>query len=446
MVFPCFDFYSFIEYSWFDYYSYVKRISLTRKVTKEMPEFLKIMPRLEARDLFLKNLPEFTPEAEEIETASSDGRVLAEDVFAPNPLPEFDCSTMDGYAVRAADTFGASETLPMNLTVIGEILMGQKTSLELSPACAALIHTGGMLPKNANAVVMVEYTQSNRKGEVEILRPVAPLENIIQAGEDVHAGQLVIPRCTRIRSAEIGGLMAFGKQSVRVARKPRIGVLSSGDEVIPVDNTPSIGQVRDINSHTLANLIDRWGGEAVQYGIVPDNAGALKNELDRCLEECDGVIVTAGSSASARDLTSQVIQEAGQPGVLVHGINIRPGKPTILAMCDGKPVIGLPGNPISAIVVSWLFVPEMLMRMQGNTVPVFRSYLSAKLAVNTSSLAGREDWVPVKITGNEPEYHAEPIFFKSNLIFNLASSDGLMYIPPAANGLNAGEMVRVYIM
>lgn len=410
-----------------------------------MPKFLKLVPPREALEKWLKVIPQNEPVPEVIKTTDALGRISTEDIKASHPLPTFSRSTMDGYAVRAADTYGASESLPAFLNQTGEILMGQTADIRLGPAQTVLIHTGGMLPENADAVVMLENTQTSRTGEIQVMRSVAPLENIIQIGEDVQTGQVVIPKGTRIRAAEIGGLMAFGLQTVRVARRPRIGILSSGDEVVPPDINPTIGQVRDINSYSLSALITEWGGEPVIYGIVPDKAEALEAMLAVCLCECDGAIITAGSSASSRDLTAQVIQKAGQPGIIVHGINIRPGKPTILAVCSGKPVIGLPGNPISSLVIAWLFVPRLLERMLSVSKPHVKNRIDARLTINVASLAGREDWIPVKLSLENEPYQAEPIFFKSNLIFNLVKADGLMFIPADVTGMNAGESVQVFI-
>jgi len=411
-----------------------------------MPEFLELMSPGEALSRWFIALGEPYIESEEVDTIRSLGRVTADAVHAPYPLPAFTRSTVDGYAVRAADTFGASDSLPAYLNLAGEVPMGSQPLFTLKPGQTALIHTGGMLPENADAVVMLEYTQSTRPGEVEVMRPVAPLENLIRAGEDVEVGQMVIPAGSRLRPSEIGGLMALGLRTVRVVRRPRIAIISSGDEVVPPEIDPLPGQVRDINSYTLGALVEEGGGLPIGYGIVPDQANVLRMALDQALRECDGVLITAGSSASTRDLTAQVIQQAGQPGILVHGINVRPGKPTILAVCGGKPVIGLPGNPVSALVIAWLFVTPLLERMQHLRRTRPRGQVMARLSLNLPSLAGREDWIPVSLTFGKNEFTAEPVFFKSNLIFNLVKADGLLYIPADATGLSAGEVVLVYLL
>jgi molybdopterin molybdotransferase len=385
------------------------------------------------------------------------GRVLASDVSAPHPLPEFPRSSVDGYAVRASDTFGASESLPAYLTLIGEIPMGAPADLSLAAGQCALIHTGGMLPANADAVVMLEYTQPVGAGsprpdhhtEIEISRAVAVGENVIQIGEDVRAGQIVLPRGTSLREAEIGGLMALGIVSVRVARKPRVALISSGDEIVEPESAAGQGKVRDINAYTLSALVTRAGGEPVRYGIVRDDFSALQTAAQKALAECDAVVITAGSSASTRDMTADVIRTLGAPGVLVHGINTRPGKPTILGAADGKAVIGLPGNPVSALVNGFLFVKPVVEKLLG-LLPRPRPTVMARLTVNLASQAGREDWWPVKLITNHQlpitNYDAEPIFGKSNLIFTLAAADGLLRIPPDATGLSVGEEVEVFLM
>lgn len=239
-----------------------------------MTEFLHLIPPGKALNILLSHL-KVKPASEETKTEHALGRVTASPVLAPHPLPDFRRSTVDGYAVRAADTYGAGESLPAYLSLIGEVHMGQSTDLVLEPTQCAVIHTGGMLPEGADAVVMVENTQSSRPGEVEVLRAVAVGENLIKIGEDVKQGEEVIPVGKRIRAAEIGGLMALGFMNVSVTRKPKVGILSSGDEVIPPEQHPLPGQVRDINSYTLAAVVEQIGGEAIHYGIIPDTHEAM---------------------------------------------------------------------------------------------------------------------------------------------------------------------------
>ncbi len=408
-------------------------------------EFLKLTSPDEALKRLLANLS-VHPVSEKVATAQALGRVTALPVLAPHPLPEFRRSTVDGYAVRAADTYGAGESLPAYLSLIGEVKMGQPANLNLDPAQCALIHTGGMLPAGSDAVVMVENTQSARPEEVEIFRAVAVGENVIKAGEDVKPGEEVIPKGRRIRPAEIGGLMALGFVQVSVARRPRVGILSSGDEVVPPEKRPLPGQVRDVNSYTLAAVVEQVGGEVIHYGIIPDTRAAMLAVASQAHAECDVVVITAGSSVSVRDLTSEIINELGQPGVLVHGVNIRPGKPTILGVCNGKPVIGLPGNPVSALVNVEMFVAPVVKSLLGESLDRPRAALTARLLVNLASESGREEWVPVRLTLSGNDWEADPVFGKSNLIFTLVRADGLVRVAPDATGLSAGEFVEVVLI
>lgn len=421
-----------------------------------MPEFLKLLPPDEARDVLISHMSGALGSSERVDVIHALGRVAAEDIAAPHPLPEFNRSSVDGYAVRAAETFGASEGLPAYLLLAGELKMGEVAALTLRRGECALIHTGGMLPPAADAVVMLEYAQvtSRESGrqeaagpvvEVEVNRAVAPGENVIRTGEDVSAGQVVVERGRLLRPAEIGGLVALGILELRVVRRPRVGIVSSGDEVVAPRLQPRPGQVRDVNGYTLAALVEKSGGEAIHFGIAPDDIGSLQALARDAFSNTDLVVITAGSSAGSRDMTADVINLLGGPGVLVHGINTRPGKPTILGVCDGKAVIGLPGNPVSALVNGLLFVVPAIERLLG-IGPRPRPIAAARLAINLPSQAGREDWWPVRLHMEGGQYRADPIFGKSNLIFTLAGADGLLRIPPDATGMSAGDLVEVQLL
>jgi molybdopterin molybdotransferase len=410
-----------------------------------MPEFLKLIPIQQALDTLLSHM-QFKKSTERIRSENALGRVTAETIRSPLPLPPFARSTVDGYAVRAADTFGASESLPAYLSLIGEIRMGSSPDFDINAGEAGLIHTGGMLPASCDAVVMIEYTQEVGADTVEILRSVAVGENMIKVGEDVQLGEEVIPSGIRIRPAEIGGLAALGIVELEVAKKPLVGIISSGDEVVPPEDKLLPGQVRDINSYTLSALVDQVGGVPRRYGIFPDQAEQLEAIAAQALGECDVVVITAGSSASARDLTASVINKLGSPGVLVHGVSIKPGKPTILAVCDQKVVIGLPGNPVSALVIAGLFIAPVVESLLGLTNAGVRRKISARLSTNIPSQAGREDWVAGKLSSDSYGYQVDPIFSKSNLIFSLVRANCLIRVPADATGLTAGDMVEVQLL
>lgn len=414
-----------------------------------MPEFLELIPPQVALNTLLK-LYDPPREEEIIASDSALERIASSPVAAPHPLPSFSKSTVDGYAVIASDTYGASETLPGYLKVIGEVPMGDVPDFSLSSAVCAVIHTGGMLPGGADAVLMLEFAQQVQENEIEFYRSAAYGENVINVGEDVKPGQEVISTGSRLRPAEIGGLMALGITQVEVYRKPKVGIISSGDEVITPDIELPPGKVRDINSYTLAALVESAGGVGIRYGIVPDQIDSMIASVTTALDECDLVVVTAGSSASSRDHTAQVINQLGPPGVLVHGVNIKPGKPTILGLCAEKPVIGLPGNPVSALVIASLFVVPVVEVYLGLNRSLPRPSLTAQLTTNLASIAGREDWIAVRIVTDETissrHFLAEPIYGKSNLIFTLARADGLIRIPADATGLDAGDIVEVIIL
>lgn len=415
-----------------------------------MPEFLELLPPKIALDGFLERL-QFNPTVERIKVIDALNRVAVDDIHAPHALPSFPRSTVDGYAVVAADTHGASESLPIYLNLMGEVEMGREANFSLQSTYCGLIHTGGMLPKGADAVVMLENTQIARQGEIEILRAAAVGENVIKVGEDVNQGEVIIPKGTLIRAPEIGGLLALGITELLVYKQPIVAIISSGDEVVPPEAEINPGQVRDINSYTLSALVEKSGGLPKRYGIIADNYQSLRAATNQALDECDLVVITAGSSASSRDLTSSVIDSLGEPGVISHGVNVRPGKPTILAACKiadnefSKPVIGLPGNPVSALVIAILFVEPVIDYLHGIKNPGLRPQIRANVTLNLASKAGREDWVPVKLSQGETT-SAEPIFGKSNLIFTLVQADGLLHIPPHVTGFNAGDEVEVLLI
>ncbi len=408
-------------------------------------ELLTLTPREEALRRFLADLPPLP--AERIPTAQALDRVLAETIVAPHPMPHFARSAVDGYAVHAAETVGASEALPAYLTVVGEVKMGASPDLTIGPGEAALIHTGSALPTGADAVVMVERTQPAGPDEVEILRSVAVGENVIPVGEDVRKGERVLEAGKRLRPQELGGLMGLGIVEVAVTRRPRVAIIATGDELVEPWQQPGPNQVRDLNSTAIAALVERNGGQPLPQGIVPDRAEVLERVARTALEEADVLVITAGSSASVRDMTADVINRLGKPGVFVHGVPIRPGKPTILARCNGKPVMGLPGNPVSAMNAARLFLVPLLWHLQGTPSPPPRGALRARLTHNIPATPGRETYVPVRLERSaEGEWLAHPLFGESNLIFLLVRGDGLIRIPLGATGVPQGAEVEVELL
>ena len=423
-----------------------------------MTEFLRLRTAEEAWTVFLQN---FRPvvQGEPCRVADGLDRTLAEAVRAPHDLPTFVRSTVDGYAVWAADTYGATGGMPAYLDVIGEAPMGARTTITIGTGQAVLVHTGGMVPGGADAVVMLENT--NRAGgpllsaseqmatgggfeafSVEVSRPVAGGENCIQIGEDVRAGELIIEAGRTLRPQDLGALLAVGIVEIVVARQPRVAILSQGDEVVAPEQEPGPGQVRDINSYTLSALVRRAGGVPLTYPIAPDKQDALDALARAAFAQADVVVLTAGSSVSYRDLTANTINALGKPGVLVHGVAVRPGKPTILALCDGKPVFGLPGNPVSCINIFQLFVKPAIRLLLG-AQPRRPHTLQARLARNVPAAAGRADFVRVTLEDRNGELWAVPVFGKSNLINILVRSEGSFPVPLDSNGIPAGTVVTV---
>lgn len=408
-----------------------------------MTELFTVRTPPEAWRLFLEHFQP-TVRSERVATAEALDRVLAETLTSPQDLPDFARSTVDGYAVNAADTYGATPSLPAFLAVVGEVPMGQASSLTLGVGEAALVHTGGMIPDGANAVGMVENTQRVDAGSIEVMKPVAEGENVIQVGEDMRQGSSVLMPGRQLRPQEIGGLLALGITQITVAQPPRVAILSTGDEVVPPDQRPAPGQIRDINSYSLAALTTRAGGLPLRYGIIPDNRTALEAAAQRAHAEAEIVVLSAGSSVSYRDMSVDVIAGLGQPGVLVHGVSVRPGKPTILAVCDGKPVFGLPGNPVSAMVIFDLFVTPTIRALMGAVKPP-QAQVQARLARNVASTTGREDYVQVRLEQRADGLWAVPIFGKSNLIYTLVNAEGTIRVSLDSNGIAAGEWVTVVL-
>ncbi len=409
-----------------------------------MTELFTVVPPSEAFRTFLRALAPLK-ETETIQVRFAAGRVAAGDLPAPAALPGFSRSTMDGYAVRSADTIGASESAPAYLRLVGEVRMGTVPDRRLQPGEALRIHTGAMLPPGADGVVMIEETTLSGE-EVEVLASIAPGENVFGAEEDAAPGETVVTAGKRLRPADLGALCALGIGTIGVVRRPRIAVLSTGDEIVPPETVPQPGQIRDVNAQTISTIVEEAGGSAQAHGIVRDDESLLEAAVRRALEQADGLVLSAGSSVSSRDLTARVVDRLGSPGILVHGVALWPGKPTILAVCGGKPVVGLPGNPMSALVVAWRFVRPLVRFLGGERVSDdgFDDVLAeAELTHNVPSKAGREDYFPAVLRRVDGVLQATPIYAKSSSIVSLARANGMILVPLDYGGLGAGSRVKV---
>ena len=409
-----------------------------------MPEFFNVLAPHAAFETVKPLLPSSIG-VEVVPTPDALGRITADDILSPENLPAFARSTMDGYSVRSRDTFGASEGLPAYLDLVGEVPMGADADVRLGVGQAATAYTGGMLAQNADAVVMVERTQPLDDTAIEVLRAVAPGENVVQIGEDVHKGEVILPKGSVIRAQDIGGMLALGVTSVSVSCEPRVGIISTGDELVPPDAQVGAGQIRDINTYTISALITQAGGKPIPFALVPDDFKAQRTAALQGLAECDALVFSAGSSVSSRDLTADVVNSLGEPGVIVHGISIKPGKPTIVGIVEGKPVFGLPGNPVSAMVVFDLLVRPAIYHLSGCAEIPTPPTVTAILERDIPSEAGREDYVPVRLQHTADGAKATPVFGKSNLIYTLVRSDGIAKVALDRAGLYAGESVDVRV-
>ena len=378
------------------------------------------------------------------------GRVPAEPVLAPHALPGFARATVDGFAVRAADTYGASEGLPSYLDLAGEARMGHPPDTEVRPGAAVAIATGAPLPPGADAVLKVEYTQAPTPELIEVLRPATPGEGMVRADEDAVAGTEIARRGRPLRPQDLGMLAAAGIIELPAYARPRVAIVSTGDELVPADvpaapDHPAgdlpIGQVRDSSAPALAAMVREAGGEPALVGIVPDDRNALATTLREALRTSDIIVVSAGSSVGARDETAAAIASLGEPGIWCHGLSLTPGKPTLLADVGGVPVIGLPGNPRSARVVFRLIGMPIVRRVGGGTEPPREPAGRARLTRDLPSAAGRLDVVQVRLSGEE----AEPLFGSSSLLSILTAADGYVLVPEAATGLAAGSDVEVML-
>jgi molybdopterin molybdotransferase len=386
-------------------------------------------PRLETEKILLKESLE---------------RILAEDIDADVDLPDFMRSTMDGYAVCASSTFGASEANPAYLTIKDSVLMGKSPAFSIGVGEAAKISTGGMLPGGADSVVMIEHTEALDKTTIEVYKSVAPGQNILEKGEDMRKGQTLVPAGKCLRAQEIGLLAAFGVKKITVFKKPVIGIISTGDEVVPIEDTPAPGQIRDINMYTLSGLVEKAGAVPIPYGIVRDDFDDLFEKCTAALAQSDMVLISGGSSVGTRDFTIEVLSALPASEILVHGISISPGKPTILAKSGNQAVWGLPGQVTSTMVVFEIVVRPFIEHI-GGLSPEQKKHFNpvAQLNRNISSTQGRTDYIRVKLIEKDGILRAEPILGKSGLINTMVKADGLIEIGLDTEGLDEGARVEV---
>ncbi len=379
-------------------------------------------------------------------------RILAETLKAGEDLPPFSRSAVDGYAALAEDTYGAGPDLPVYLDVIGEVEMGKSTSLELNRGEVAAIPTGGMLPRGADCCIMIEDTEKIPDGRIEVMSDYAPGQHVIHQGDDIKAESVLLEAGSKLGAPEIGALAGLGYYRVPVFPALEAAVISTGNELISPDEERRPGEIRDINSYALGALLEEWGHKPRLYGIVEDSRQALLRALEEC-RKSDLILLSGGSSVGVKDLSIDVINQTGSPGVVLHGLAVKPGKPTILGFLKETPVLGLPGNPASALVIASLIIPALIRLIRGLSLPskkeVYLTAITARLEQPISSAPGREEFFPVALSrmnnGREKDViiGARPIAGKSNLITTLVESAGLVRIAAGQEGLPAGSSVEV---
>jgi molybdopterin molybdotransferase len=373
------------------------------------------------------------------------GRILCEGILAAEDLPEQARSTVDGFAVRAEDTFGASDSIPAFLNCVGSVRMGALPDFSIQSGQAAQIPTGGFLPDGADAVVMVEYTNPAGTDSIEVTRPVTAKTNVLDHGEDAKSGDALLASGKRLRPQEIGFLAALGFTELNVYRQPRVAVISTGDEVVPINRKPDLGQIRDANGHSLSALIRSSGAEAIPFDIVPDDSEKLYNSLEEGLAQADAVAISGGSSVGTRDLMVDAVSRLPGVEILAHGVAIRPGKPTLLADRRGKAIFGLPGHPVSALIVAQAFLAPFLQYLQGGELVKgpLGSRKRAMLAGSVHSTIGLEEFVRVRLERSDEMDMAHPVFGKSGMLSTMVKADGIFVIPMNVEGYSKGEVVQI---
>uniref|UniRef100_UPI000556B50A molybdopterin molybdotransferase MoeA n=1 Tax=Clostridium sp. KNHs214 TaxID=1540257 RepID=UPI000556B50A len=383
------------------------------------------------------------PLSEKVELLDSMGSVIYEDIISQINVPHFRRSTVDGYAVNSKDVAGASESMPAMMNYKGEVLMGKKPEVSIDfPGDCIYVPTGGMLPEGADSMVMVEYTEKVHEDTVLIDKATAYGENVVEIGEDISEGEVIIKKGKKLRPYEIGVLSSLGIYKVPVCRKPKVAVISTGDEIVEPHETPKKGEVRDINSYLLEACIIEDGGVPVNYGVIRDDFQLLKSTVNKAVDEADIVLISGGSSVGKKDVTIDVINSLGEPGVFVHGIAVKPGKPTIIGKVKDKIVFGLPGHPLSAAIVYKVVVKYYIDKITGREEEIFP--IVCKFDIIYHSAKGREEYLPVTLSWQGDEIIASPVFSKSGLISGFSKAYGFVKINKNLEGLKKGERVFVY--
>ncbi|GEL09051.1 gephyrin-like molybdotransferase Glp [Salisediminibacterium halotolerans] len=407
-------------------------------------EFFQVQSVKRMRELIEEYVPSQRM-TEDVLLSCAQGRTLAKDVKSREDVPAFSRSTVDGYALKAADTYGAGEAMPAFLNDAGAVEMGKAASIKVRPGEAVYVPTGAMIPEGADAVVMIEDAEMF-DDLLTVMKPAAKNENIIWRGEDCEKDGILFKAGRVIRPQEAGTLASLGITEINVYRQPVIGYLSSGDEIVPYD-TPSLqeGEIRDVNGVTIPAMIEAMGGKSEISEIAKDERNDYLAKASALFERCDMVILSGGSSVGTKDFTTEVMTSLGDqnPGMLVHGLSVKPGKPTIFAVSSNKPVLGLPGHPGSAMVIFQMFGKSIIARLLGQT-QASSFTTTATVSQNIPSSPGRTDFIRVTLDTETAVPKAVPVLGKSGLVKTLVKSDGLLEIEEQKEGVLQGETVTVH--
>lgn len=402
---------------------------------------LRVMTPDEALGLIGREFSPLERETERVGLRHAVGRVLAEDIRAAEYVPDFDRSTVDGYAVRASDTFGCSDSLPAVLELAGSIKMGGRAEAVLGEGECFKIPTGGEVPAGADCCVMLEYAEDYGDGTVGISKPGAPGMNMIFRGDDVFPGKTILSKGRTLSAQDVGALAAAGVTDVPVLRRIRVGIISSGDELVAPESRPKPGQMRDVNAPMLCAMLEQFGARCECCGICPDDEQALEALVRRALGECDALIMSGGSSVGEKDASVRVIESVGK--LLLHGVAMKPGKPTILGRAGDKPILGLPGHPVAAYFTARIFALPLIARLEGR--PLKSCTVRAWLTESVNANDGRAQYICARLERRDGELFARPVRTKSGLITNLAGADGYFCIERDCEGLPQGAAVDVTI-
>ena len=407
-------------------------------------DFFNVASVEEARAEMGKVFKDFNLSVENVSLLESHNRVLAEDIISDINVPEFNRSTVDGYAIKSKDSHGASSSIPSVFNIIGEVKMGETSPYSISAGEAVYVPTGGMIPEGADAMIMIEDTEKLDDLTLMVYKAISYNENIILKGQDIGIGEIALKKGRSLTPEAIGVLAALGKNQIKVYKKPRFYIISTGDEIIDLDEKLELGKIRDINSYALDGLIKNLGGDVVNRTIVRDNYEKLKAEVEKGIKESDIVLISGGSSVGTRDYTDKVINSFCGKGVFIHGISIKPGKPTIIGEGEGKPIIGLPGHPVSSIIVFKVIVEDFINKKLGKKN--IASQVKAIMNFNFPSSSGRETYQMVKLNEIDGKIYANPSFGESGMISLLANADGYIVINSQEEGVYKGEERQVYLL